>query len=141
MFGGESQKHELLREVPFFRNLSKQSLEEIAKITDEVHQKAGAVLAQQGDIGQEFIFIMEGEAKVEKDGNIVNKLAPHGFFGEISIIDGQPRTATVTAETDVKLLVIHSRYFKELLEKVPGLAIEALTALCKYLREAQAKNA
>ncbi len=140
MFGNQSQKQELLGKVLLFSDLSRKGLEQITQIADEVQQDKGAVLAQQGDIGQEFVFIIEGEARVEKDGKTINKLAPHDFFGEISIIDMQPRTASVIAVTNVKLLVVHSRHFKELIEKVPGLALEIMTALCKYIREAKADN-
>ena len=140
MFGDQPEKHELLRKVPLFSDLTSKGLKEIAQIVDEVQQDAGSVLAQQGDMGQEFMFIVEGEARVEKDGNSINRLGPHDFFGEVSIIDLQPRTATVIAETNMKLLVVHSRHFRALIEKVPGLAIEVLTAVCKYLREAKAES-
>ena len=137
MFNSRSEKHELLKKVPLFSDLSKNGLKEIAQIADEIQREAGAVLAQQGDIGQEFMFILEGEARVEKDGKTINRLGPNDFFGEISIVDLQPRTASVIADTPIKLLVIHSRYFKELIEKVPGFAGEVITALCNYIREAR----
>ncbi len=136
-FGGSSQKNDVLKNVPLFSNLSKKNLDEISRISDEVHRPAETVLAKEGDVGSEFILIVEGEARVEKGGEIINKLPPFSFFGEVSIIDGQPRTASVIADTDVKLLVIHSRYFHELLAKVPELAKETLLALCQYLRKAQ----
>lgn len=140
MFGNQPEKHELLRKVPLFDALGKNGVKEIAQIADEIQREAGTVLAQQGDIGQEFMFIVEGEARVEKDGETINRLGPHDFFGEISIVDLQPRTASVVADTSVTLLVVHSRYFKELIDKVPGFASEVITALCRYIREARLTN-
>jgi len=138
MFGDDqSDKQNLLKNVPLFANLNKKSLKEIADITEEVRKPAGDVLAQEGKTGQAFVFIVEGKVRVERNDKVVNRLSASDFFGEISLIDGQPRTATVTAETDVKLLVLHASYFDDLLEKVPGLAREIMKSLCKYLRQAQ----
>jgi CRP/FNR family cyclic AMP-dependent transcriptional regulator len=132
----QTTKRDLLKKVPLFSNLSKGNLDEIAKIADETEVSAGKAIAKEGETGLEFVFILEGQAKVEKHGKVVNRLAPHDFFGEVAIIDGRPRTATVTAETDMKLLVVESRYFARLLEKTPGLLNEIMVALCKYIRDA-----
>ncbi len=141
MFGDDqSDKQELLKKVPLFSNLNKKSLKEIAEITEEVKREAGDVLAQEGKAGKAFVFIVEGKVRVEKDDKLVNRLSAYDFFGEISLIDGQPRTATVIAETDVKLLVLHSSYFDDLIDKVPDLSKEIMRALCKYLRQAQIRS-
>jgi CRP/FNR family cyclic AMP-dependent transcriptional regulator len=132
----QTTKRDLLKKVPLFSTLSKGNLDEIAKIADEVETPVGKVLAKEGETGLEFIFILEGQAKVEKRGKVVNRLAPHDFFGEVAIIDGRPRTATVIAETDMTLLVVESRYFTRLLEKTPGLLNEIMVSLCKYIRDA-----
>ena len=138
MFGDDqSDKQNLLKTVPLFANLNKKSLKEIADITEEISKQTGDVLAQEGKTGQAFVFIVEGKVRVERNDKVVNRLSSSDFFGEISLIDGQPRPATVTAESDVKLLVLHASYFDELLEKVPGLAREIMKSLCKYLRQAQ----
>jgi CRP-like cAMP-binding protein len=131
-----SDKRELLRMVPLFREVSKKGLDEIARIADEVTRAAGDLLARQGTHGLEFVFILEGQAKVDRDGIEINRLSDGDFFGEISLIDGNPRSATVTAETDVRLLVVHSRFFNQLLEQVPGLQKEIMIAVCRYLRTA-----
>ena len=102
---------------------------------------AGKVLTREGAAGLECILILEGEARVEKDGEIINRLSANDFFGEIALIDGRPRAATVIAETDMNLLVVGSRFFTRLLEITPGLAKEIMLALCKYLREAESKRA
>jgi CRP-like cAMP-binding protein len=136
-----SYKRDALKKVPLFSNLNKRSLDDISKIADEVEVPAGKVLAKQGTLGLEFTFILEGEARVEKDGKVINRLSANDFYGEIAIIDRKPRTATVIAETDMKLLVVHSRFFQPLLEKTPGLANQLIIALCKYVREAESKHA
>ena len=132
-----SQKTDLLRKVPMFSDLSQRHLREIGKHADEVKVEAGRVLAQQEKKGWEFILVVDGKARVEKDGKIIRELSEGDFFGEISLIDGEPRTATVTAETDMTLLVVHQTSFNRLLEDIPGLQRKILIALCSYVRRAE----
>ena len=132
-----SQKMELLKKVPMFSNLSQRHLREISKHADQLSAKTGNILAEQGKIGWEFIFIVEGKARVEKNGKVIRQLSGGDFLGEISLIDGEPRTATVIAETDMILLVVNKTSFDHLLDKVPGLQKKILIALCKYLRGAE----
>jgi len=140
MHDNQKSKDDLLQQVPLFCNISKNNLKELVTITDEVKKNAGAILAQQGDVGQEFVLIIEGEARVERDSQTINRLTTGDFFGEISVIDLHPRTASVVAETDVRLLVVHSRHFIDLIRKVPDLAIEVMTTLCKYVRDANSDS-
>ena len=132
-----SQKIDFLKKVPLFSNLSKRHLNEIGKHADQVSIKAGKVLAQQGNIGWDFILIVEGKAQVKKDGKVIRHLSSGDFLGEISLIDGEPRTATVIAETDMALLVVHRRSFDHLLDTIPGLQKKIIISLCKYLRRAE----
>ena len=132
-----SQKIELLKSVPMFSNLSQRHLREIAKHADQVRVEVGRVLAEQDSKGWEFIFIAEGKARVEKDGKVIRQLSGGDFFGEISLIDGEPRTATVIAETDMTLLLVHKKSFDHLLDTIPGLQRKILISLCKYLRRAE----
>jgi CRP-like cAMP-binding protein len=131
------QKMDLLKKVPMFSELSKSHLREISKHSDNVAKKAGDVLARQGNKGWEFFFIIEGKARVEKDGRVIRNLTSGDFFGEISLIDREPRTASVIAETDMDLLVVHSRSFNHLLDMTPGLSEKILISLCKYIRRAE----
>jgi CRP/FNR family transcriptional regulator/CRP/FNR family cyclic AMP-dependent transcriptional regulator len=132
-----SQKMDLLKKVPMFSNLSQRHLREIGKHADQVKVEAGRVLAQQEKKGWEFIFIVDGKARVEKDGKIIRQLSEGDFFGEISLIDGEPRTATVISDTEMTLLVVNKTSFDHLLDKVPGLQRKILIALCQYLRSAE----
>ncbi len=132
-----SQKMDLLKKVPLFSTLSKRHLGDIAKHTDQVQVETNRVLVQQGKPGWEFIFIVEGKARVEKDGKVIRQLSQGDFFGEISLIDGEPRTSTVIAETTMTLLIVHKTSFDQLLDTIPGLQKKMLVSLCKYLRRAE----
>jgi len=137
LFIRSSEKEDLLKKVPLFSSLSKRHLREIGKHADQVQVKAGWVLAKQGEKGREFIFIVEGEARVKKDGKVINQLSGGDFFGEISLIDGKPRIASVTAETDMTALVVHKPSFDHLLDTIPGLQKKIMISLCDYLRRAE----
>jgi len=132
-----SQKMDLLKKVPMFSNLSQRHLREIGKHADQVKVEAGRVLAQQEKHGWEFIFIVEGKARVKKNGKFVRQLSGGDFFGEISLIDGEPRTSSVIAETDMTLLIVHKPSFDHLLDTIPGLQRKILVSLCQYLRRAE----
>jgi len=132
-----SQKVDLLKKVPLFSSLSQRHLKEIGKHADQVQVEKGRVLVQQGRTGWEFIFIVEGKARVEKNGKVIRQLSGGDFFGEISLIDGEPRTSTVIAETDMTLLIVHKTSFDHLLDKIPGLQRKILISLCQYLRRAE----
>ncbi|MDP2970443.1 MAG: cyclic nucleotide-binding domain-containing protein [Deltaproteobacteria bacterium] len=136
-----SQKVDLLKKVPMFSNLSNRHLNEVAKYADQLPVKAGRVLAEEGNLGWEFVFILEGKARVEKGGKVINRLASGGFFGEVSLIDRGPRTATVIAETDMTLLIVNSKSFDHLLDTVPGLQKKILISLCQYFRRAETGSA
>ena len=132
-----STKHDLLKKVPLFSKLSRSNLDDIAKSADELSVKSGTVMAREGDTGHEFIFVLEGEARVESGGAVINRLGAGSFFGEIALLDGKPRTASVVADTDMSVLVVQSQYFTQMLENTPKLQMEIITALCRYIREAQ----
>lgn len=135
-FRRQSEKTEALKRVPLFSNLSQRQLNLITKHADEVELKAGKVLAKQGEMGLEFLLLVEGNARVERNGKVIARLTSGDFFGEMSLIDGKPRTATVIADTPVTLLAIHRRSFHYLLDSIPGLSRKILVALCQRLRKA-----
>jgi len=137
IFIKRDKKIDLLKKVPMFSNLSNRQLIEIAKHLQQVSVKTGSVLAKQGSKGWEFFLIVEGKAQVQKNGKTIRKLTSGDFFGEISLIDNESRTASVTAETDMILLVVDARSFDHLLEAVPGLQKKIVFALCRYIRMAE----
>jgi CRP/FNR family cyclic AMP-dependent transcriptional regulator len=127
----------LLKKVPLFSNLNKRQLNEISKHANLLQVNDGYVMAKQGEKGGEFFFIVEGKAQVKKGSKIIRNLKSGDYFGEISLIDGKPRTASVIAENDVTILVFHKRSFDHLLKTVTGLRKNILVSLCIYLRRAE----
>lgn len=136
-----SDKADVLKKVPLFRGFSGRDLDLIARAADEVKVDAGKVLARQGTLGLEFLLILEGEARVERDGKVIARLGRGDFFGEMSLIDGKPRSATVLAESPSVLLVVEARSFRKLLDAIPGLQRKVLITLCGRLRAADASLA
>ena len=136
-----ADKADVLKKVPLFSGLSRRHLHLIAAEADEVKEDAGTVLTKQGGLGLEFLLILEGSARVERDGTVIAHLGPGDFFGEMSLIDGLPRSATVIAECPTVLLVIQSRSFRSLLDAVPELQRKLLVTLCARLRAADARLA
>jgi CRP/FNR family cyclic AMP-dependent transcriptional regulator len=133
---GRSYKMDLLRNIALFRPLSQSHLNAIAKYTDPFEARAGKILTRQGQHGLEAFIIVDGRARVERDGRVIAQVGPGDVLGELSVIDGKPRTATVIAETPMTLMVIRRRDFRSLRETVPGLQEKLLATLCERLRQA-----
>ncbi len=124
-----------LRRVPIFKRLEKGTLFEIARRTDEARFSAGATLVSEGDPGDALCLIVEGTVEVRKQDRSIARMTVGDFFGEMSLIDGEPRSATVVAVDDVALLVLDAADFESLL-RIPEVAHAALGSLAKRLREA-----
>jgi CRP-like cAMP-binding protein len=103
-----------LKSVPLFAGLSKRERELVARFADEIDVPAGKVLTQEGGPSQEFFVITSGSATVTRAGGEVGHLEPGDFFGEIGILRSEPRTATVTADTPMRLLVLFAQNFTAL---------------------------
>src|SRR5579885_3337765 len=91
-----SQKIDVLRQIPLFADLSRRHLDEIAKHADEIDATAGTVLMRQGEIGHELVIIVEGEARVDRDGRELARFGDGSFVGEMALLDGLERSAAVT---------------------------------------------
>jgi CRP-like cAMP-binding protein len=131
-------KVELLRGVSLFSACSKRELSRIASLADQIEVPEGTVLTRQGDSGREFFVVVEGRARVlVGDRGRVTALGPGASFGEMSLLDQKPRSATVEAETDMELLVLDARSFSSLLEDVPSVARKVLVAMAGRLRVAE----
>jgi len=127
-----NQKVELLRRVPLFALCSKRELAEIATLADEIDLRKDKELIREGSRGREFFILLEGEADVTKEGRSINRLGPGDFFGEIALVARSPmRTATVTATTPVRLLVLTAQSFRRLLERSPEIQLKVLQALAE----------
>jgi CRP-like cAMP-binding protein len=130
---GKDAKVELIKGVPLFSRLSKKGLEDVAHIADEIDLPQGKVMAKEGDRGREFFVLLQGEADVTKDGRSINRLGEGDFFGEIALVTKMPRTAEVTASTDVRVLVINERDFSALLKRSPDVSQGVAEALAHRL--------
>ncbi|OLD47218.1 MAG: hypothetical protein AUI83_14555 [Armatimonadetes bacterium 13_1_40CM_3_65_7] len=130
-------KVSLLEKVPLFRGLSRKQLEQIGRLADEIDVHAGKRLAIAGERGQELFVIVEGQAVVKAGRGRTARLGPGEFFGEMSLIDGGPRSATVEATTDMRLLVVGRREFWTLLNAAPPLVAKIMSTLSQRVRDAE----
>ena len=128
---GKDAKVELLKKVPLFSKLNKQGLQDVAHIADEIDLPAGKEMATEGDRGREFFVLLKGTADVTKGGQTINTMKEGEFFGEIALVSKMPRTATVTATTDVDVLVITERDFDSLLKRSPEIGKQIAEALAE----------
>ena len=113
---------ERLRQIPLFADLAHRDLERLATWTDEVDVKAGKHLVEQGAFPHEFMLIESGTAEVVHDGNRIADLGPGDFFGEMALLEEHRRTATVTASSDLRIVVMHDRDFRAMEDEMPEVA-------------------
>ncbi len=128
----------LLQGVPLFAGLSPRQLGQIARLADEVEVAAKKRLTAAGETGRELFVIIEGNAVVRTPGGRTVTLGPGQFFGEMSLVDGGPRSATVDASTPMRLLVVGHREFWALLADAPLIGKQIMRTLSQRLREADA---
>ena len=129
----KNAKIELIKRVPLFASCSRRELDEIAAIADELSLPEGRELTHEGAAGHEFIVLIDGAADVRRKGRKVNSLGGGDFLGEIALITGAPRTATVTTTAPSRLLVVTARDFKTLLRRMPSLQVKVLETLAGRL--------
>jgi len=125
---------ELLRSVPLFSNLPDHDLKQVADRMKEVHFPSGTAVAKQGETGVGFHLLVEGTAEVSKNGTPLATLTHGGYFGEIGLIDGGPRSATVTATSDLTTVSLVGWDFTPLLDNA-SFAKGLLLGLCRIARQ------
>lgn len=131
-----NDKARMLSKVPLFARLNSRALGHVERLVDEIDVPAGKVLTREGLSGREFFVILEGTVSVDRSGQTVATLGPGDFLGEIALIDGGPRTATATAVTACRLLVLAHREFDSLLAghvEVRAAVLEALALRVRNL--------
>jgi CRP/FNR family transcriptional regulator, cyclic AMP receptor protein len=131
----KNAKLELIKRVPLFSDCSKRELDEVAAIADELSIPEGEELTHEGATGYEFLVLIDGSADVRRKGRKVNTLGAGDFLGEIALITGTPRTATVTTTSRSRMLVITARDFRTLLRRMPSLQIKVLEAVASRLSD------
>jgi CRP/FNR family transcriptional regulator, cyclic AMP receptor protein len=122
-------KIELLKRVPLFAACSKSELQEIAALADELDLPAERNLTSEGAGGFEFLVLVEGEADVVRHGEVVNELGPGDFVGEIALVTGKPRTATVRTRGPSRILVMTASGFRTLMHDVPSIQDKVQAAI------------
>ena len=125
-----------LSKVPLFSSCSNRELNTIARAVKPVDHPKGTVIAREGEPGIGLFVIQTGTADVTIGGKKKASLGPGDFFGEIALLDGGPRTATVTASSDVELLGLTEWVFRGLMHEHPSIAIKTLEAMAGRLRNA-----
>ncbi len=131
---------ELLRRVPLFSGLSNRDLNRIAQSFKERTFPAGETIAQEGMGGIGFFVIGDGEVAYSIRGEEIGRGGPGDYFGEIALIDDGPRSASITATTDVTAYGITSWEFKPFVEENASIAWQLLQVMAKRLRVAQANS-
>jgi CRP/FNR family transcriptional regulator, cyclic AMP receptor protein len=126
-------KIDLLKNVPLFAGCSKPELRRLASIADEIDLRKGTVLTREGRTGHEFFVLIEGTVRVDKGGRKVTDLGPGDWLGEIALLTRAPRTATVTATSPVRSLVITDRDFRQTVSEMPSIAMKVLTCVAERL--------
>ncbi|MGZ8438191.1 MAG: cyclic nucleotide-binding domain-containing protein [Candidatus Limnocylindrales bacterium] len=125
---------DLLRLVPLFAGMTDRSFEAIATVAADVAFEEGDDLRRQGEAGTAFFIIVSGRARVDRDGSTIRELGPGDFLGEIALIDGSPRTATVTALEPIAAVTIRRSDFLDLVERQSVFRLEMLNALTQRFR-------
>jgi CRP/FNR family transcriptional regulator, cyclic AMP receptor protein len=124
-----------LQGVPWFAACTEEQLRQVARIAERLHIQAGEVVLREGRLGRELFVILEGTATVTRAGRVVNIWHAGDYFGELAAIEAVPRSATVTATTDLEVLIIGPREFEAMME-IPGFRNALLTGMSRRIREA-----
>lgn len=135
------EKLDLLATVPLFARMGGKELERLGQLADEVEVGLDRVLAEQGETGHEFFIVLEGRLTVLDGRKPIATLGPGDFFGEIALLDGRPRTATVRADGIARLLVVAHREFHALMDEFPSVRTAILEAVADRLRRVEADRA
>ncbi|MDQ3218227.1 MAG: cyclic nucleotide-binding domain-containing protein [Actinomycetota bacterium] len=131
----DSQLVTFVKSVPIFSSCTPKELKGVATSGKEVSFEAGRVICKEGETGVGLHIILEGEVKVLVGGRTRRRLGPGAFFGEIALLDGGPRSASVVAETPVRTFAITSWNFRSVLKEHPSMPVKMLEEVCKRLRE------
>ena len=128
---------DLLAQVPLFAGLGRRHLRQLAEHADVMSFRERETIVQTGQPGGTFYVILQGAAKVTRGTKTLGRLEPGDFFGEISLLDGGPRTATVMAETPLVAIRVFRRSFDKVVAQEPTVAAKILAVVARRLREAE----
>jgi CRP-like cAMP-binding protein len=132
----QDPKIALLRKVPGLAGYADRQLAQLTPLVDEADVPAGTILVEEGKPGRQTFLVVEGEADVTLRGQYLERVGPGGFIGEMALLDASPRSATVTAVTDMKVLVMDPTSFSSLLAQ-PAVSRRIASELAGRLRRAE----
>jgi CRP-like cAMP-binding protein len=138
--GGEISLIDRLQGVPWFAACTAEQLETVVRLAERLHVDEGEVILREGRLGRELFVILEGSVVVTRTGRVVNEWGAGDYFGELAAIEGVPRSATVTATTDLDVLIVGPREFDAMME-IPGVRNALLVGMARRIREADDKLA
>jgi CRP-like cAMP-binding protein len=127
--------------VPLFANCSAEEIAAIASVAQEHSYVAGQIIVTQGTPGQAFYMVLSGRVEIVRDDSSLGAFGPGDFFGEMSLLDQAPRSATIRAIEPTNCIMLSSWDFRALLEKHPSIAIKLLEVLSRRLRVADERLA
>ena len=128
------------KQVALFAGCSRKDLQRVAGRSEDRRVMAGTTIVTEGENGSEFFVIIDGTARVTRDGRKLTTLGPGSGFGELALLAKGPRNATVVADTVMELAVVNERDFAGLLDEVPSFAYKLLRSTARRLREADARS-
>jgi CRP-like cAMP-binding protein len=131
----QDTKVRALQGVPLFEDLSRKELVQLERVCEDLQVEPGKVLCKEGEVGHEFFVLVDGTVQVTRKGRRIATLRGGDFVGEIALVTELPRTATVAAETPVRLFVLTRREFHAVLDQNPKVERKVLRALARRLAE------
>jgi CRP-like cAMP-binding protein len=129
-------REDFLSRVPLFANCTPAEIAAIAAVAQEHSFESGQIIVTQGTPGQAFYLILTGKVEIVRDSNSLGAFGPGDFFGEMSLLDQAPRSATIRALEPTTCLMLSSWDFKAVLEGHPSIAVKLLEVLSRRLRVA-----
>jgi CRP-like cAMP-binding protein len=131
----QETKVQALKRAPLFQDLSRKELVELARVTEDIEVPPGKVLCKEGQTGQEFFVIVDGETDITSKGKRVASRGGGDFVGEIALLEETKRTATVTAKTPLRVFVLTRKDFRHLVDENPSVERKVMRALARRVVE------
>ncbi len=128
------EKLELLKRIQLFSRLNNRELLRLGELADEIDLPSGRVLMREGERGEEAFVIVTGSAEIERDGRVFATRSTGEILGEIALVDGGPRTATVRLVEDSRLIVLGRKQFHALMDEFPDVRLRVLETLAQRVR-------
>jgi len=125
---------DMLEKSPLWSGLSRQDFKAIVKIAEQHKFQGGDIIVRKGEEGAGFYLVLDGAVEIRSDGNTLSRLGPGQFFGEMSVVDTQPRSADVVAVEPSRVLVLSAWAFKSLVSDRPRIAVKMLQEFVRRLR-------